>query len=137
MNKICVLECIDKNGIENSFDLFEASITDEDKLHFFVGKKELGDFFELVLERVSDQTHRISNIKTNKLDYSGKGIPEALFSELHTLFNITITSSSKIKEYQEIKNEKRWPPADKMWNRLVGKKLAKYDQKRDIYTFTG
>jgi hypothetical protein len=63
--------------------------------------------------------------------YKGKGISVAIILNAKELFNKRITSSSKkVKSHY---SEDRWKDAEKVWQGLVEKGFAKYDEHNDYY----
>lgn len=64
--------------------------------------------------------------------YKGKGIAEALIVEVGKLFpeRSVISSSNKLPI---LKRESRWPVGTIVWQRLVDRKLAIYDETKDVF----
>lgn len=131
--------CIDKNGNENTFkySLEESEENGKKKWVFRVVPHNLivQDWFEFSVTEVDENTGKITSMNNRKMtEYIAKGIPEKLIEEANSVLNLTINSSSNTEEFKAFPNEWRSESATKVWERLLNRGEAEYDQQRDIYT---
>lgn len=90
-----------------------------------------GEFFELTLVDLEDGTSRVSWMGHHGAEeYRAKGIPEALLQIASTQLRKTIQSSQERGNTGDVR---RSPEATKVWERLVARGLAAYDEKTDVY----
>lgn len=90
------------------------------------------DFFELLLHERDGGFARIVMMH-NHADPAlrGAGIPDALLPEAARRTGRRIQSSPTVGDTPDVR---RSPEATKVWQRLVGKGLATFDEQADVFT---
>lgn len=90
-----------------------------------------GGFFELCVQDQDADTVRVVMIHHHNLpEYIGKGIPDVLLCAVKSLLGKDVQSS---RTQGTGADEYRTPEATRMWNRLVKKCIATYDEVADVY----
>jgi len=124
------LKCIGKDEIEREYDL-QIKESFEGYPQFIVTDESIGnEFFELVLKPLDDDSYVVVMINAHGV-YGGCGIPDTLIPFAANHLSTKICSSPRMDEYG-----KNWrtPDATKMWDRLVAKGKAEYNNEADIYS---
>ena len=126
-------EAMGNDGVHTfsyEFDFDEAA----KEWHFrvlTVPPPENRDFFEFTLKILDDTSVRQTSIEHHgSAYYAAKGIPAAVLPIAAANIEKTIVSSPT---FGESSNVFRTPDATKIWNRLVEKELAIYDDKTGIF----
>jgi len=95
------------------------------------GDKE-DEWFDFKIAFLDNDLIKVTDMFIGKDKHRKKGIPEALILETKRLYGQKkIISSSNI--HKLITNEWRRSEATKVWERLVSKSLAKYNQSLDTF----
>lgn len=86
-------------------------------------------FFEFTIKEEQDLLRVVMMNNHSRPEYTGKGIPEAMIVRLAKESGKRISSSSN----QGCENEYRTVAASKIWQRLVARGLARYDETEDRF----
>lgn len=118
------VECMGKDGQKRVYK-FKYIEEDSHRVYLLnneeIIQKEVLDFQLILLD---DNTLKVSNMYIDNLNYREKGIPEGIIINLSKLLNKTIASSTRFQGNTEHLHE----PAKKVWDRLVSKGFAYYDE---------
>jgi hypothetical protein len=130
------LSCVGRDGVSRVFqvDITEDEVFGDALLHVRVRPppdEDVGHWFDLTLHKCSPRAYRIGMIDRNKVEYGGKGIPDALLPELAARLGVEIWSSVKWNDSDP--SERRTESAEKMWKRIMAKGLAMYVAAEDRY----
>lgn len=134
------ITCTDRDGNEHKFS-FRRIPPDENKAGpkkwlFRVGNFDpLADEFNFDVVEIDNGSLKVVSMHAVDNMYRGKGIPEQMIIQVAAIMGRSISSSSNKHKYKDSDNECRTPDATKVWNRLVSKGLAEFDQEKDIYTY--
>jgi len=117
-------ECIGKDG-EIRIYKFEYLNQDRHRVYLLNNQKikQIG-VLDFQLISLDDDTLKISDMYIDDVNYREKGIPEGIIINLSELLNKTIASSTRFQGGNEHLHE----PAKKVWDRLVSKGFAYYDE---------
>lgn len=132
--------CIDRNGDQNSFK-YSMEKSDEDekvKWIFRIIPYDLiaTDWFEFAITVINPTVGKITVMDNrNMKQYRGKGITEKMIEEAANVLGLTIISSTNNPQKKSLSTEWRTPAADIIWDRLITKGRATYNEQDDIYTF--
>lgn len=134
------ITCIDKTGNPHNFKYtYEIDNDDGKRIWKFIIIPEheiYKDFFFFSAKEITDNQIKVTMINShNQGAYSSKGIPEKIIEELQLLTGKEIISSSNNPLSKSFLEEYRTPPATKVWERLIAKGLASYDEQMDTYKF--
>ena len=130
------ITCVGKDGQERIFKyhLKESEENGKKKWIFMVVPENLQfyDWFEFSVLDINDNNGKVVMMKhNNRPEYIAMGIPERLIEESHIQLKLTIKSSSNKSNAGEYRTQ----PADKVWERLVEKGIAEYNEEADEYTY--
>jgi hypothetical protein len=140
-NSLHCLVCKGKDGVRRTFwyELEPDELYPETVIRFRVHKSNppmmnAESWVEMTLMRCEDRTWKITFIGDfeRRPHYAGVGIPDALIPEASRALETAIRSSSNIKAKKD-SDEFRTVDAEKMWQRLRGKGLARYILTDDYY----
>ena len=91
-----------------------------------------GEFYEARFEHASPGVLRqVVMSHHGQQEYMAKGIPEAVLLEMRRRFGCRIESSPS---YDAGAGQFRGAPANRVWDRLVRRGLAVWDEQRAIYS---
>jgi hypothetical protein len=135
-----VLDTVDEDGEGHHFvfgppeeDLAVGNNYDEASRIFTYRAKTTAEnehFFEFTVQEEGQACLRVTMMNNHgREEYRGKGIPEALICMLARRNGITVTSSSNHAGAGQYRNI----AADRIWQRLVRRKLARYNAAEDRY----
>lgn len=128
------LVCIDKAGNAKTFEYWFSEDALRSEWQFFVAEtspRTTDQPFELAVKEIDDATVRVVMISNHgRPCYASKGIPDALLATVKVELQRAVQSSPAAGGG----NVFRTPAATKVWERLVGKGLATYDDATDIFT---
>jgi hypothetical protein len=129
------LTCTGVDGISNTF-YFDKKDHDCDgsiSITVWVKPQREGNSLELLLVPFDSSSYRIQMITHNrKSEFKAKGIPDTLLPVVSQQLKKRIISSRKRKITGC--DEYRTDEADKMWDRLVEKGIAEYDNTTGRYS---
>lgn len=129
---MATIKCVGKDGVSRDFEVESEEVLTGKKWDFSVRAQESNDFFQLTVETSDDNKVRITQIFHNDDPaYKGMGIPDALLPYVASQLKKQIISSSN--KFPSKPGEWRSVYANKMWDRLVGKVQAVYDEQKDVY----
>jgi hypothetical protein len=121
-----VVEHVQHGGLAIDFEVYDNS-------------QHQGEYFSWSLHFAEEnsKTGHSTNLegKTASMKYSAVGIPDSLFllvAEKHSL-RIESAVADQEDDWDNNPNDKRTKDATIMWDRLVSKNIATYDDARDIY----
>lgn len=139
LDKIDYLMCIGRDGQERRFVLYENKENIRtNEFHYLIQQHETfnmeTDSFTLIVELMVDGTLKVVSINKNDDDlYGAKGIPEILLPKVSKIQKKNITSS---RTRVGNRGEFRSLDADKMWERLEEKGIARYNKENGLYFIT-
>jgi len=123
-----------KTGKEYKYKRNETKYQSTDKVLYMYeiweeGKEEQHkfDFALMVMDNGKDL--KVTDCYAH--GYKGEGIAATMILEAKQSFNKRIVSSSNKKK--SVSGESRWEDATILWEKLVERKLAKYDEENDIF----
>ncbi len=85
------------------------------------------DVFEAIFVRVDQDTFQSDNIQANEL--AGRDLGAAVLCDLKKSTKVVRSSSNKLNDGNEYRTE----PAQKMWESMVRRGLAEYDEAGDRF----
>lgn len=117
-------KCVGKDG-EIRIYKFEYLNQDRHRVYLLNNQKiKQREVLDFQLISLDDDTLKVSDMYIDDVNYREKGIPEGIIINLSELLNKTIASSTRFKDDGEHLHE----PAKKVWDRLVSKGFAFYDE---------
>ncbi len=130
------INCTGRDGEERIFKyhLKESEENGQKKWIFMVVPENMqfNEWFELSVLDLNGNEGKVVMMNHHKRpEYIAMGIPERLIEEANIQLDLTIKSSSNklgVGEY-------RTPNAEKVWERLVERDLAEYNDETDEYTY--
>lgn len=108
--------------ISNETTKYRVNIANEDETPSW-------GILDFQFDVINDDTLHCSNMYIDNEDYKSKGIPDAVIMNLAKILNKTIVSSTRFKDNGEHLHE----PAKKVWERLVTKGVAHFDETTGRY----
>ena len=132
------IECIGKDKITKTFEyeLEERSFLSHREWIFRVYplvRKSL-EFFEFSLTEIDDKTAKVAMMNHhNQPEYIAQGIPERMIEEAYEVLGIQIISSTNSEKHQKLPNEYITIGAVKVWERLVSKGKAYFNEEERVY----
>jgi hypothetical protein len=98
--------------------------------------KRMPDFFEFCITRIDEKTGKVTMMHHhNQSEYRAKGIPERMIEEAHKVLKLQIISSTNSKTHKVLVNEYITESAKKVWERLVDRGKAFFDNQRKVYIY--
>ncbi len=135
-----LISCIGNDNLEYTF-CYSFIKSEEDgniKWIFRVMPRDLNatDWYEFAITEINQYRGKVTMMDNrNMIVYRGKGITEKLIEVAADDLGIEVCSSSnKVKTFS---NEYRTTAADVIWNRLLSKGKATYDENLDLFTYVG
>ena len=116
-------ECLGKDGVIRKYKFY---VEEQGNIRVNIstpdGKPKWG-CIDFQFDYFDKNTLRVSNMYIDNICYREKGIPEAIIINLSKILKKTIVSSTHFGDNGEHLHK----PAKKVWERLVSKGLAYYD----------
>ena len=134
------IRCLGKDDVKTTFSysIEESEINGFKKWIFRIVPQnlEFTDWFEFSVVELGNGVGKVITMNTNfKKEYSAKGIPDKMIEEASNKLELNIISSTNKKAHKFLDNEWRTEAASKVWNRLVTRGIAIYDEEKDLYTY--
>lgn len=132
--------CVGNDKLEYTFcySITESEEDGNSKWIFRVMPSDLNatDWYEFAITKVNSHIGKVTMMDNRNMPvYRGKGITEKLIEVASNDLGIEIRSSSNKKK--TFSNEFRTTAADVIWNRLVVKGKAEYNEELDFYKYNG
>jgi hypothetical protein len=115
--------------IHNQFDRYNNISKIEIRL--FMEGDSAEEWFDFKLAPIANNELKVTDMFIGKNAHRRKGIPEALILEAKRIFDKRIISSSNKQSI--LIAERRSRDATKVWERLVNKGFAIYNEAQDIF----
>src|SRR5438105_3770106 len=132
------LLCTGRDGVERRFEYSVEKDQFEETWHFrvqTVPPQPDGEAFDLSVTALDDFTVRqVMLAHHNNEAYAAMGIPDALIPLVAAELTKQVVSSPTAADDTGVY---RTEAATKVWERLVGKGVARYDPAADVYTYLG
>lgn len=135
-----IIECVANDGTLNQFrySVEESEEQGKVKWGFKVMPFDLNaiDWYEFSVAKIDDKTGKVVVMDNrNMTEYKGKGITEKMIAIANDILGIKIISSTNNPKFKSLNPEWRTDAATIIWQRLIEKGAAEYDEEKDIYTY--
>lgn len=117
-------ECLGKDGRRRRYNF--KYVNENGHIVYFLNNEKIiqREVLSFQLISLDDDTLKVSDMYIDDLSYREKGIVEAIIINLSKHLDKTIASSTRFQGGNEHLHE----PAKKVWDRLVSKGFAFYDE---------
>ena len=134
MTSLTPINTIDRFGKNRTFKYKRESTTRKHLFRVYADPPlQSGDFFDFEVEAVDNAETAFKIVMMNHYlveEYSGAGVPDAMIPEISRVLGKCVVSSSN---KSRTPGEYRTAKATKVWDRLVVKGVATYDEATDSY----